>query len=68
VRTNSAFRDLLAELNAAAAEYQLIGAHALAVHGYARASKDLDVWVRATPENARRVFGALAAFGAPCRI
>ena len=62
--TNSDFRDLLAELNAAAAEYLVVGAHALAVHGPARASKDLDVWVRSTPVNAQRVYQALAAFGA----
>ncbi|MHB1329791.1 MAG: hypothetical protein ACYC2K_16455, partial [Gemmatimonadales bacterium] len=41
------------------------GAHALAVHGLVRATKDLDVWVRPTPTNAHRVFKALAAYGAP---
>lgn len=65
VQTSSDFRDLLAELNAAGAEYLVVGAHALAVHGHARASKDLDVWVHATRENAERVYRALAVFGAP---
>jgi len=65
VKTNSDFRDLLAELNAAAAEYLIVGAHAVAVHGHPRASKDLDIWVRSTPENAERVYRALATFGAP---
>lgn len=63
--TNPDFRDLFAELNAAAAEYLVVGAHALAAHGHVRATKDLDVWVRASPENAARVHRALAAFGAP---
>jgi hypothetical protein len=36
----------------------------LAAHGHVRATKDLDVWVRASPENAPRVLGALNAFGA----
>lgn len=46
-------------------EYLLVGAYALAAHGFVRATNDLDVWVRPTPENARRVHGALTTFGAP---
>ena len=37
----------------------------MAVHGRPRATKDLDVWVDATKENASRVMKALRAFGAP---
>ena len=37
----------------------------MAVHGVPRATQDLDVWVEATPENAARVWRALAAFAAP---
>jgi len=43
----------------------VIGGHAVAFHGHPRATKDLDVLVRAVPDNARRVYAALAAFGAP---
>lgn len=43
----------------------VIGGHAVAFHGHPRATKDLDVLVRATADNARRVYAALAAFGAP---
>jgi len=42
-----------------------VGAHALAVHGRPRATGHLDLWIRATPENAARVWRALAHFGAP---
>jgi hypothetical protein len=59
------FRDLLRELIAAGAEFLVVGAHALSVHGIPRATGDLDVWVRATPENATRVMTALSQFGAP---
>jgi hypothetical protein len=37
----------------------------MALHGYVRATKDLDVWIRPTPENAARVMKALIGFGAP---
>ena len=61
---NQDFRDLLAEFNARDVEYLVVGAHALAVHGFVRATKDLDVWVRPDPTNASPVLTALAAFGA----
>lgn len=56
---------LLREFNAAGVEYMVIGAAAIAYHGYPRATRDLDVWVRPSPENARSVYRALARFGAP---
>jgi len=64
---NQDFRDLLAEFNARQVEFLLVGAHALAAHGHVRATRDLDVWVRPSPENAKRVIEALRAFGAPLR-
>lgn len=65
VPVNPDFRDLLAEFNAQSVEYLVVGAHALAAHGHVRATKDLGVWVRPSPENASRVLRALAEFGAP---
>jgi hypothetical protein len=59
------YRDLLCELSAHHVELLVVGAHALAAHGHVRATKDLDVWVRPDPSNARRVLEALEAFGAP---
>jgi len=56
---------LLREFYAAGVEYMVIGAAAIAYHGYPRATRDFDVWVRPTAENARLVFRALANFGAP---
>ncbi|MFH1130532.1 MAG: DUF6036 family nucleotidyltransferase, partial [Pseudomonadota bacterium] len=65
MRTNSDFRDLFVELNAQKAEFIVVGAHALAAHGFVRATKDLDVWVRPETTNAARVHDALRLFGAP---
>jgi hypothetical protein len=59
------FRDLLIELHDAGAEFVLLGGYAVAFHGHPRATKDLDILVRPDPENAKRVYAALAAFGAP---
>jgi hypothetical protein len=59
------FRDVLVALADEEAEFVLIGGWAVAVHGRPRATEDLDVLVRATPANSKRVVAALAAFGAP---
>jgi hypothetical protein len=62
---NRDFVEILAALSAADAEFLVVGAHALAAHKRPRATGDLDIWVRATPENAKKVWSALTAFGAP---
>jgi hypothetical protein len=62
---NPDFSDMLSALSAEGVEYLLIGAYAMAVHGVPRATGDIDVWVRPSPENADRVLRALARFGAP---
>jgi hypothetical protein len=59
------FRDLLVELHDAGAAFVILGGHAVAFHGHPRATKDLDVLVRADGANAKLVYRALAAFGAP---
>lgn len=59
------FRDLLLELADAGAEFVLVGGHAVAFHGHPRATKDMDVLIRANTSNAERVYQALATFGAP---
>jgi len=54
---------LLRSSNEHSVEYVLIGASAFPVHGYARATLDVDIFIRPTPENARRTHAALTAFG-----
>jgi len=56
--------DILIELHDADAEFVIVGGHAVAFYGHVRATKDLDVLVRPTDENARKVYRALAAYGA----
>jgi hypothetical protein len=59
------YRDILAELSAAGAEYLVVGGFAVAAHVIPRSTLDIDVWIRPDPENAQRVWDALASFGAP---
>ncbi|MDP9359990.1 MAG: nucleotidyltransferase family protein [Acidobacteriota bacterium] len=59
------FSEMLRELSAAGVEFLVVGGHARAAYGEPRATKDLDIWVRPTDENARRVWAALAQYGAP---
>jgi hypothetical protein len=62
---NPDFLDLLRSLSDAEARFLVVGAYAVSYHAEPRATGDLDLWVEATAENARRVHAALAAFGAP---
>ena len=62
---NPDFVDRLRTFSAADVRYLVLGAYARAHHGSPRATRDLDVWVDPTPENAPRVMRAPAAFGAP---
>ncbi len=62
---NEDFRDMLEALVDAKVQFLIVGAHALAVHGLPRATGDIDLLVKPTPDNATRVIEALRAFGAP---
>jgi hypothetical protein len=59
------FTDLLIELCEADAEFLPVGGWAVILYGHVRATDDMDVFVRPSPENSQRVFAALEAFGAP---
>ncbi len=54
---------LLRSLNAHRVRYVVIGAAAFPVHGYARATLDIDILIDATPANARRTLIALREVG-----
>lgn len=61
---NPNFRNLLFDLNAAEARYLGVGAHPAICCASLRHTKDLDLWVDLSRENARRVCAVLARFGA----
>ena len=57
------FREFLRLLSARGVDYLLVGGYAVGLHGYPRATVDLDIWVRATSANAERIVDALKDFG-----
>ncbi len=62
---HSDFKELLSTLNAHRVKYLVVGAYAVSIYAQPRATKDLDILVKADAENAKAVFAALAEFGAP---
>ncbi|HEX7709216.1 MAG TPA: hypothetical protein VF701_22370 [Thermoanaerobaculia bacterium] len=62
---NRDFVEILSALSDEDAEYLIVGAYALAAHALPRATGDLDIWVRASRENASRVRRAIEIFGMP---
>ncbi len=57
------WRAFIESLNSHGVDYVVVGAVALAHHGFPRYTGDLDVLIRNSPENAQRLEAALAAFG-----
>jgi len=62
---NEDYRDMLHALAGEKVRFLLVGAYALAAHGYPRATMDIDIWVMPSPRNADAVLRALRHFGAP---
>lgn len=65
MQANQDFKDLFVLFNQEAVEYLVVGAHAVIYYSEPRFTKDLDIWIRPTRENAVRVLSALSIFGAP---
>ena len=60
---NKDLREFLGLLNSNEVEYLVVGAFAVAYHGYPRYTGDLDLFVRPTASNAERVLNTLSQFG-----
>lgn len=57
------FSDLLALFNAHKVNYIIVGGYALAYHGVPRYTGDIDIFIKPTSENAKRILLALDEFG-----
>ncbi len=62
---NKDYKEMLQCLSEENVKFLLVGAYAVAAYGYPRATKDIDIFVRAAPDNASSLMRALARFGAP---
>jgi len=62
---NSDYKDMLQVLLDNGVKFLLVGAYAMGVHGYPRATGDIDIWVEPSAENSGWVYRSMAAFGAP---
>lgn len=62
---NSDFRDLLLLLSEEEVDYLVVGGYAVIYHSQPRSTKDLDIWLRPTKENAHRIARAFSRFGLP---
>ncbi len=62
---NSDFQDFITALNRSEVEYVLVGGYSVILHGYARTTGDLDIWVNKTVENYQKIVHAFKMFGMP---
>jgi hypothetical protein len=62
---NSDFKDLLRIFSKHHVEYLIVGAYAVIHHSQPRYTKDIDIWLEPTAENARKLMQAFLIFGIP---
>jgi predicted nucleotidyltransferase len=60
---NQDFKEFIQSLNDNQVRYLVIGGYAVALHGYPRYTKDIDIWIEMSSENANRMLQALEQFG-----
>jgi len=60
---NQDFKEFIQSLNDNQVKYLIIGGYAVAFHGHPRYTKDLDVWIELSEQNAAHLVNALDIFG-----
>jgi hypothetical protein len=60
---NQDFKEFIQSLNDNQVRYLVIGGYAVALHGYPRYTKDIDIWIEMSPVNAANMVKALEQFG-----
>lgn len=60
---NQDFKEFIQSLNDNHVRYLVIGGYAVALHGYPRYTKDIDIWIDMSPDNAANMVRALKQFG-----
>ena len=62
---NKDYKEMLQILLNNKVRFLVVGAYAMGVHGYPRATGDIDIWVEASSENSEKIYQSLSEFGAP---
>jgi hypothetical protein len=65
VKLHQDYKEFIKLLNENKVEYLVVGAFALAFHGYPRFTGDIDFWINNDPENAKKVYDSIKEFGFP---
>lgn len=65
VKLKPDFKDLLLLFNRHEVAYLIVGGYAVMKYTEPFFTKDMDLWIEPTQENAKRAFAALVEFGAP---
>ena len=63
IMLNRDFKEFIESLNKHNVRYLVVGGYAVAFHGYPRYTKDLDIWIELSPDNADNAVKALEEFG-----
>lgn len=63
MRLHQDFREFLTLLNENGVDYLIIGGYAVVMHGYVRATGDIDIWIKNSTENSKRLVSVLNKFG-----
>ena len=59
------FKDFLKLLNSCGVDYLLVGGYAVGLHGYPRATGDMDIWIALDASNSQKTAEVLIEFGIP---
>ena len=62
---NKDYKEMLQILLNNKIKFLVVGAYAMGIHGYPRATGDLDIWVEASTGNSEKIYQSLSEFGAP---
>ncbi len=62
---NSDFKDLLRILFECEVRFLVAGGYAVIHHSQPRYTKDIDIWIEPSPENAKKIMRAFRIFGVP---
>jgi len=57
------FKEFIQSLNDNHVRYLVVGGYAVALHGYPRYTRDMDIWIDLEPQNVIQLVKALDQFG-----